>query len=57
VPTPGEPERSRPICADRIARREINLFVDHSQIVQLEALRSGIWGTKSSWGRIHNVAG
>jgi phosphosulfolactate synthase (CoM biosynthesis protein A) len=35
----------------------VNLFVDHSQIVQLEALRSGIWGTKSSWGRIHNVAG
>lgn len=31
---------------------EINLFVDHSQIVQLECLRSGIWGTKSLWGRI-----
>jgi phosphosulfolactate synthase (CoM biosynthesis protein A) len=31
---------------------EVNLFVDHSQIVQLECLRSGIWGTKSSWGRI-----
>jgi len=31
---------------------EINLFVDHSQIVQLECLRSGIWGTKSTWGRI-----
>ena len=30
----------------------VNLFVDHSQIVQLEALRSGLWGTKSSWGRI-----
>ena len=27
---------------------EVNLFVDHSQIVQLECLRSGIWGTKSS---------
>lgn len=36
---------------------EVNLFVDHSQIVQLEALRSGIWGTKSTWGRIQNVAG
>ncbi len=33
----------------------INLFVDHSQIVQLEALRSGIWGTKSTWGRIQNL--
>ncbi len=31
---------------------DINLFVDHSQIVQLECLRSGIWGTKSSWGRV-----
>jgi phosphosulfolactate synthase (CoM biosynthesis protein A) len=31
---------------------EVNLFVDHSQIVQLEALRSGLWGTKSLWGRI-----
>ncbi|MCB9471670.1 MAG: phosphosulfolactate synthase [Candidatus Obscuribacterales bacterium] len=31
---------------------EVNLFVDHSQIVQLEALRQGIWGTKSMWGRI-----
>jgi phosphosulfolactate synthase (CoM biosynthesis protein A) len=33
----------------------VNLFIDHSQIVQLEALRSGIWGTKSSWGRIQNL--
>ncbi|MCX6021303.1 MAG: phosphosulfolactate synthase [Chloroflexi bacterium] len=31
---------------------EVNLFVDHSQIVQLEALRSGIWGAKSTWGRV-----
>ena len=31
---------------------EINLFVDHSQIVQLECLRSGLWGTKSLWGRV-----
>jgi phosphosulfolactate synthase (CoM biosynthesis protein A) len=34
---------------------EVNLFVDHSQIVHLEALRSGIWGTKSTWGRIQNL--
>jgi phosphosulfolactate synthase (CoM biosynthesis protein A) len=26
---------------------DVNLFVDHSQIVQLECLRAGIWGTKS----------
>ncbi|MGH7264164.1 MAG: phosphosulfolactate synthase [Candidatus Rokuibacteriota bacterium] len=31
---------------------EVNLFVDHSQIVQLEALHSGIWGTQSLWGRV-----
>ncbi|EFN54411.1 hypothetical protein CHLNCDRAFT_135754 [Chlorella variabilis] len=30
----------------------VNLFVDHSQIVQLECLRRGIWGTKSTWGRL-----
>jgi phosphosulfolactate synthase (CoM biosynthesis protein A) len=36
---------------------EVNLFVDHSQIVQLEALRSGIWGAKSSWGRIYSYKG
>jgi phosphosulfolactate synthase (CoM biosynthesis protein A) len=34
---------------------EVNLFVDHSQIIQLEALRSGIWGTKSTWGRVQNI--
>ena len=31
---------------------EVNLFVDHSQIVQFEALRRGIWGTSSLWGRV-----
>ncbi|HOJ56886.1 MAG TPA: phosphosulfolactate synthase [Phycisphaerae bacterium] len=31
---------------------EVNLFVDHSQIVQLQCLRAGIWGTKSLWGRV-----
>lgn len=31
---------------------QVNLFVDHSQIVQLECLRSGIWGTKNLWGRV-----
>lgn len=31
---------------------DVNLFVDHSQIVQLESLRSGTWGTKSLWGRV-----
>lgn len=36
---------------------EVNLFVDHSQIVQLECLRSGIWGTKSLWGRVQTYKG
>jgi len=31
---------------------DVNLFVDHSQIVHLETLRRGIWGTKSLWGRV-----
>ncbi len=31
---------------------EVNVFVDHSQIVQLECLRSGIWGTKSLFGSV-----
>ena len=31
---------------------DVNLFIDHSQIVQLEALRSGIWGTSSVSGRV-----
>ncbi|MFD2761114.1 phosphosulfolactate synthase [Lentibacillus juripiscarius] len=31
---------------------EVNVFVDHSQIVQLEVLRRGIWGTKDLWGRV-----
>jgi len=30
----------------------VNLFVDHSQTVQLETLRQGIWGTQSLWGRV-----
>ncbi|HEY2376154.1 MAG TPA: phosphosulfolactate synthase [Gemmatimonadaceae bacterium] len=36
---------------------EVNLFVDHSQIVQLEALRQGIWGTASLWGRVVTYQG
>ncbi|QBD77591.1 phosphosulfolactate synthase [Ktedonosporobacter rubrisoli] len=36
---------------------EVNMFVDHSQIVQLECLRSGLWGTKSLWGRVLTYKG
>ena len=32
---------------------EVNLFIDHSQIIVLESLRRGTWGTISSWGRVH----
>jgi phosphosulfolactate synthase (CoM biosynthesis protein A) len=35
---------------------EVNLFVDHSQILQLEGLRQNIWGNKSTWGRVVNPA-
>lgn len=36
---------------------DVNLFVDHSQIVQLECLRAGIWGTDDTWGRILSYRG
>lgn len=31
---------------------DINLFVDHSQIVQLSCLRAGIWGMADTFGKI-----
>ncbi len=36
---------------------EVNLFIDHSQIVQLESLRRGTWGTMSLWGRVLTYRG
>jgi phosphosulfolactate synthase (CoM biosynthesis protein A) len=36
---------------------DVNLFVDHSQIVQLECLRSGVWGTNDVWGRVLTYKG
>ncbi len=36
---------------------EVNLFIDHSQIVHLETLRRGIWGTKALWGRVLTYKG
>ena len=36
---------------------EVNLFVDHSQIVQLECLREGLWGTMTLWGRVLTYKG
>ncbi|KAF4854416.1 Protein HEAT-STRESS-ASSOCIATED 32 [Colletotrichum siamense] len=31
---------------------DVNLFVDHSQIVQLSGLRAGIWGMADTFGKI-----
>jgi phosphosulfolactate synthase (CoM biosynthesis protein A) len=31
---------------------DVNLFVDHSQIVQLSCLREGIWGMGDTFGRV-----
>lgn len=31
---------------------DVNLFIDHSQIVQLTCLRSGIWGMADTFGKI-----
>lgn len=31
---------------------DVNLFVDHSQIVQLSCLRQGIWGMADTFGKI-----
>lgn len=31
---------------------DVNLFVDHSQIVQLSCLRHGIWGMADTFGKI-----
>lgn len=36
---------------------EVNPLVDHSKTVHLECLRSGIWGTKSLWGRVVTYEG
>ncbi|KAF8515040.1 phosphosulfolactate synthase [Hysterangium stoloniferum] len=33
---------------------DVNLFVDHSQAIQLACLRAGIWGTNQTFGRIVN---
>lgn len=31
---------------------DVNVFVDHSQVVQLACLRSGIWGIADTFGRV-----
>jgi phosphosulfolactate synthase (CoM biosynthesis protein A) len=36
---------------------EVNVFIDHSQIVELECLRSGIWGPANLWGKVLTYKG
>ncbi|HET6343798.1 MAG TPA: phosphosulfolactate synthase [Myxococcota bacterium] len=36
---------------------DVNLFVDHSQAVQLEVLRRGLWGPNHLWGRVVSYDG
>lgn len=31
---------------------EVNLFIDHSQALHLESIRSGVWATSDLWGRV-----
>ena len=31
---------------------DVNLFVDHSQVLQLEGVRRGLWGTSDVWARV-----
>ncbi len=31
---------------------EVNLFIDSSQIMELEATRTGVWGKSLTWGRV-----
>ncbi|MHB1538144.1 MAG: phosphosulfolactate synthase [Solirubrobacteraceae bacterium] len=36
---------------------EVNLFIDHSQALHLESLRSGVWGPNDLWGRVATYKG
>lgn len=36
---------------------EVNLFIDHTQVLHLESLRSGVWGPSDLWGRIVTYKG
>ena len=47
--TNAKPNRGR---AYKNYGADVNLFVDYSQVVQLECLRAGIRETKSLWGRV-----
>ncbi|MQA90484.1 MAG: phosphosulfolactate synthase [Gemmatimonas sp.] len=36
---------------------DVNLFVDHSQVLHLDAIRAGIWGPDTLWGRVVGLDG
>lgn len=36
---------------------EVNLFIDHTQIINLECLRTGLWGNSDLWGRVVTYKG
>jgi len=36
---------------------EVNLFVDHSQVLLLQSVRSGVWGSHSLWNRVATYKG
>jgi len=35
---------------------EVNFFIDHTQIMYCEAIRSGVWGQEDTWGRVATFA-
>jgi phosphosulfolactate synthase (CoM biosynthesis protein A) len=32
--------------------RDVNLFIDHTQVIELTALRTGLWAPKEPWGKV-----
>ena len=36
---------------------DVNLFVDHSQVLMLESVRSGLWASHSLWNRVATYKG
>ena len=59
MPMNAPTDTSSPVFAYHIQNQgaTANLFIDHSQIVQLACLRKGIWGTGGTFARIVTVQG
>ncbi len=32
--------------------RDVNLFIDHTQVIELTAIRTGLWAPKEPWGKV-----